>query len=87
MLWFHQKKLLKKLNEVIPKYVHTSAIKFNKLVDGSSLNRLTASNAIAIQDLVKRLNGSGLKATYILLLLLLKMMADIYIKIYRYPNY
>ena len=32
--------------------------------------------AIAIQDLVRRLNGSGLKVTYFFLLLL-KMMADI----------
>ena len=51
----------KKVNEVIAKYVDTSAINFNKLIDGSSLNRPTASNAIAIQDLVSRLNGSGLK--------------------------
>ena len=55
--------ITKKVNEVIAKYVETSAIKLNKLIDGSSVNRLTASNAIAIQDLVKRLNGSGLKVT------------------------
>ena len=52
-----------KVNEVIAKYVDTSAINLNKLTDGSSVNRPTASNAIAIQDLVKRLNGSGLKLT------------------------
>ena len=63
MLWFHQKKLLKKVNEVIAKYVDTSPINLNKLIDGSSVNRPNASNAIVIQDLVKRLNGSGLKAT------------------------
>ena len=55
----------------------TSAINLNKLIDGSSVNRPNGSNAIAIQDLVKRLNGSGLKVTYIFFLLLLKMMADI----------
>ena len=47
------------------------------MIDGSSVNRPTASNAITIQDLVKRLNGSGLKMTSIVFLLLLKMMADI----------
>ena len=45
-------------------------------MDGSSVNRPNASNAIAIQDLVRRLNGSGLKMTNFCLLLL-KMMADI----------
>ena len=34
------------LNEVIAKYVDTSAINLNKLIDGSSVNRSTASNAI-----------------------------------------
>ena len=63
MLWFHQKRLLKKLNEVIAKYVDASAINLNKLIDGSIVNRPNASNAIAIQNLVKRLNGSGLKVT------------------------
>ena len=54
--------MTEKVNEVIAKYVDTSAINLNKL-DGSSINRSNASNAIAIQDLVKRLNGSGLKET------------------------
>ena len=63
MLWFHQKKLLKKVNEVIAKYVDASAINLNKLIDGSSVNRPNASNAIAIQDFEKRLNGSGLRVT------------------------
>ena len=61
----------------------TSAINLNKQIDGSSVNRSTASNAIAIQDLVKRLNGSGLKlhkfvsSSFLLLFFLpLKMMAD-----------
>ena len=69
--------ITKKVKEVIAKYVDTSANNLNKLIDGSSINRPHASNAIAIQDLVKRLNGSGLKVTNIFFLLLLKMMADI----------
>ena len=55
--------ITKKVNEVIAKYVDTSAINLKKLIDGSNVNRPTASNAIAIQDLVRRLNGSGLKVT------------------------
>ena len=55
--------ITKKVNEVIAKYVDTSAINLNKLTDGSSVNRPNASNAIAIQYLVKWLNGSGLKVT------------------------
>ena len=51
------------VNEVMAKYVDTSAINLNKLIDGSSVNRSNASNAIAIQDLVERLNGSGLIVT------------------------
>ena len=47
-----------------------------KLTDGSSVNRPTASDAIAIQDLVEWLTGSVLKVTYFFLLLL-KMMADV----------
>ena len=45
--------ITKKVNEVIAKYVDTSAINLNKLIDGSSVNRSNASNAIAIQDLVQ----------------------------------
>ena len=55
--------ITKKVNEVIAKYVDTSAINLNKLIDGLSVNRSTAYNEIAIQDLVKRTNGSGLKMT------------------------
>ena len=63
-LWFHQKKLLKKSKRsYITNYVDTSAINLNKLIDESNVNRPTGSNAIAIQDVVKRLNGSGLKVT------------------------
>ena len=50
-----------KVNQVIANY--TSAINFNKLIDGSSVNRSNASNAIAIQHLVRRINGSVLKVT------------------------
>ena len=57
--------ITKKVNEVIAKYVDTIAINLNKLIDGSSVNRSNASNAIAIQDFVRRINGSGFKVTYI----------------------
>ena len=69
--------ITKKVNEVIAKYFDTSAINLNKLIDGSSVNRPNASNAIAIEDIVRRINGSCLKVTTFFLLLLLKMMADI----------
>ena len=55
--------ITKKVNEVIAKYVDTSAVNLNKLIDGSSVNRPNASSAIAIQDLVRRINESGLKVT------------------------
>ena len=55
--------ITKKVNEVIAKYVDASAITLNKLIDGSSVNRPNACNAIVIQDLVRRINGSGLKIT------------------------
>ena len=55
--------ITKKVNEVVAKYVDTSAINLNKLIDESSVNRSNASNAIAIQDLARRINGSGLKVT------------------------
>ena len=55
--------ITKKVNEVIAKYVDTSAINLNKLIDGSSINRPNPAKAIAIQDLVQRLNGSGLNMT------------------------
>ena len=38
-------------------------VNLNKLIDGSCVNRPNASNAIAIQDLVGRINGSGVKIT------------------------
>ena len=46
--------ITKKVNEVLAKYVDTSSINLNKLI---------AYNAIVIQDLVRRINGSGLKVT------------------------
>ena len=55
--------ITKKVNEVIAKYVDACAINLNKLIAGSSIKRQNASNAIAIQDLVKQINGSGLKIT------------------------
>ena len=55
--------ITKKVNEVIAKYADTSANNLNKLIDGSSVNRPNASNAIAISDLVRRINGSSLKVT------------------------
>ena len=39
--------ITKQVNDVIAKYVDTSAINLNKLIDGSSINRPNASNAIA----------------------------------------
>ena len=48
--------ITKKVNEVIAKYVDTSAINLNKLIDESSVNRPNASNEIASQDLVRRIN-------------------------------
>ena len=55
--------ITKKVNEVIAKYVDTSATNLSKLIDGSSVYRPKYSNAIAFQDLVRQLNGSGLKVT------------------------
>ena len=55
--------ITKNVNEVIAKYVDSSAINLNKLIDGSSVNGPNSSSAFANQSLVKRLNGSGLKVT------------------------
>ena len=54
--------ITKKVNEVIAKYVDTSAINLNKLIDGERQSS-NCFNAIAIQDFVKLLNGLGLKMT------------------------
>ena len=75
--------ITKKVNEVIANYIDTSAVNLNKRIDGSSVNRPSASNAIAIQDLVKRINGSGLKVTYIFFSSFNKNDGR-YIKIYRF---
>ena len=61
--------ITKKVNEVIAEYADTSAINLKKLIDGSSVNRPNASNAIAIQDLERRMNGSSFKVTYIFVFL------------------
>ena len=45
-----------KVNEVIAKYVDTSAINRNKLIDGQSVNRRNCNSRPR-----KRLNGSALK--------------------------
>ena len=56
--------ITKKVNKGIAKYVDTSAINLNKLIDGSNVNCPNDYNAIATQDLVRRIYGSGLKVTY-----------------------
>ena len=55
--------ITKNVNEVIASMLIQVQLILTKLIDGSSVNRPNASNAIAIQDLVKRLNGSVLKVT------------------------
>ena len=54
---------IEKVNDVIAKYGNISAINLNKLIDGSSNKRPNPAKAIAIQDLVKQINESGLKIT------------------------
>ena len=51
----------KNVKEALANYFETGAININKMIDGSSLCRPAVSNTIAIKDLVKRLNGSGLQ--------------------------
>ena len=60
-IMFPPEEITKKVNEVRTKYGDTSAI--HKLICGSSINRPTASNAIANQNLARLLNGSDLKVT------------------------
>ena len=48
--------LTPKAHTILSKYINAGAQNINNLIDGSG-----CSNAIAIQDLVKKLNGSGLK--------------------------
>ena len=55
--------IIKKVNDVIAKYDNTSAINLNKLIVGSSIKRPNPAKAVEIQDLVKQINGSGLKIT------------------------
>ena len=47
----------KKAQSILSKYINTGAQNINSLIDGSGVQQ----NAIVIQDLVRRLNGSGLK--------------------------
>ena len=58
-----REEITKKVNEIIAKYVDTSAINLNKTGRWFGVNLPIACNAIAIQDLVKRINGSGSKVT------------------------
>ena len=55
--------MVNNVNDALANQVDTGAINLNKLIDGSSLRHPIASkaNAIAIQDIVKLMNGSGLK--------------------------
>ena len=76
--------ITKKVKQVIAKFVDTSSINLNKLIHGSNVRRPTASNAIAIQDLVKRLNETGLIVTYIFSSCIKNDGG--YIKIYRNPT-
>ena len=58
--------ITKKVEDVIAKYFDMNAmnaINLNKLTDGSSIKCTNTFKAVAIQDLVKRLNDSGLKIT------------------------
>ena len=58
--------ITKRVDDVIAKYFDMNAmnaINLNKLIDGSNIKCSSTSKAVAIQDLVKRLNGSGLKIT------------------------
>ena len=72
-----QEEVTKNVNEVIAKYVDTSAINRNKLIDGSSVNRLNASNAIAKNSRPRKTVNRVRFNSYIHFFLLLKIMADI----------
>lgn len=50
----------KRAQEILSKYINDGASNINKLIDGSGCK--TSKNAIAIRDLVRTLNGAGLKA-------------------------
>ena len=74
--------ITKKVNEVIAKYVDTSAINLIKLIDGSSVNRSTASNAVP-RETIKWI---GFKSDINFCSSSIKNDGR-YIKMYRYPNY
>ena len=92
-----EEEIMNTANEVIAKYVDTSTINLNKLIDGSSVNRPTTSNSIAIEN-CKTFEWIRFKGDIIFFPLLLKMMADILkftetplvdegIEEYEYPEY
>ena len=65
-------------NKVIAEYVDTSEINLKKLIDGSSVNHPTASNAIYCNSRPRKtVKWMRFKSDIIFFLLLLKMMADI----------
>ena len=47
--------IARKAQSILSKYINTGAQNINAMIDGSGVQ------AIAIQDLVRKLNGSGLK--------------------------
>ena len=60
--------ITKKVNEVIAKNVNTGTINLNKLIDGSSVNRLNASNALYFQEpvtFVKEFNDDDVAQIFI----------------------
>ena len=69
--------ITKKVNEVVAKYVDTSANNRNKLIDGSRVNRPNASNAICNSRPRKTVKCIGIKSYINFFLLQVKMMADI----------
>jgi copper homeostasis protein CutC len=51
----------KRAQSILSKYINTGAQNINNLIDGSGVGGAHQQKAIAIQDLVRKLNGSGLK--------------------------
>ena len=78
--------ITKKVNEIIAKYVDTSAINLNKLIDGSSVNRPTASNFKCNSRPRKTDKRIRFKSDINIFSSSIKNDGR-YIKIYRYLNY
>ena len=78
--------ITKKVKEVIAKYFDTGAINLNKLMDGSSVNRPNATNAIPIQDLCKTDKRIRFKSDINFFSSSIKNNGT-YIKTSRYPSY